>query len=170
MSKLSNLLNQLLQTHRNNILLCNTIKDAHIYSKINQLPGNIYGDLIEYFIQTKYNLQKIHPNKLSGDFKANNCNIELKVSNGGFQHNIFTFSQLRLHHNCDYLLSAYYLSPQNLYRNGDHYLFYLTKQDMINTVNKDVDLSHKQLRIHYDKKKWNQLLRFRIADNDICNL
>lgn len=42
------------KNHKLEILKLQTLKDAHIYCKINNLSGQISGPLIEYYIKDKY--------------------------------------------------------------------------------------------------------------------
>jgi len=44
------LLNKNKINHKTNIIKENSLKDAHIYCKLNNISGNIYGFLIEYYI------------------------------------------------------------------------------------------------------------------------
>jgi hypothetical protein len=116
--------------HKIEILKEVNIKDAHIYCKINNLSGQITGPLIEYYIKTKYNMLKNGASLCLGDLKHNEANIEIKVSNGGKDNNKFNYVQLRMNHNCEYLLTAYYLNESNIESFGELFVFRLTKNDI----------------------------------------
>ena len=67
----------------------------------------------------------------NGDLKCNEINVEIKVSTGGKENNKFNFVQLRMNHNCEYLLTAYYLSDDNVdTTGGELFIFKLNKTDM----------------------------------------
>ena len=51
--KLKNILNLSKKNHKTEILLQQTLKDVHIYCKINNLSGQISGPLIENYIKNK---------------------------------------------------------------------------------------------------------------------
>jgi len=125
-SILKNILNKSKINHKKEIINCETIKDSHIYCKINNIAGNITGTLIEHYIKQKHN----------------GTNIEIKVSNGGQTHNKFNYVQIRLNHNCDYLLTAYYLDVSNIESCGELFIFVLTKNDIKELVLKYGSYAH----------------------------
>ena len=47
------------KTHTENIMIQPTLKDAHIYCKINNLSGQFTGPVLEKYIKIKYNMTKI---------------------------------------------------------------------------------------------------------------
>jgi hypothetical protein len=100
--------------HKKEIINQPSIKYAHIYCKINRLPGQKSGPLIEYFIQNKYGMKKNKSSLCIGDLKYKQSNIEIKISNGGNNNNRFNYVQLRMNHECDYLLTAYYIDDENI--------------------------------------------------------
>ena len=127
---LQNILELSKRDHKIEIMKENTIKDAHIYCKINNLSGQVSGPLIESFIKQKYNMIKNSSSLCIGDLQHNNVNLEIKVSNGGQDNNKFNYVQLRLNHKCDYLLTAYYIDQSNIDMLGELFIFRLSK-DML---------------------------------------
>ena len=89
--------------HKTEILKQETLKDAHIYCKMNNLTGQESGPLIESYIKNKYNMEKNDPSECIGDLSSKEKNIEIKISNGGKENNKFNYVQLRMNHNCDYI-------------------------------------------------------------------
>lgn len=61
-------------------------------------------------------------------------NIEIKTSCGGHNHNKFNYVQIRVRHNCDYMLTAYYLHKSNVDQLGELFVLYLTKCNMIDIL------------------------------------
>ena len=66
--------------HKEEILKKETLKDAHIYCKINNLSGQEAGPLIETFIKEKFNMEKNDPSACIGDLKVFDSNIEDRKS------------------------------------------------------------------------------------------
>ena len=176
--------------HKQEILKETSLKHAHIYCKINRLSGQVTGGLIEYYIKTKYNMTKNKESDCIGDLQHNNINYEIKVSNGGKYHRLFNYVQIRFNHQCDYLLTAYYLSNENVEEHGELYIFKIPKNDMKylilkhgqyahGTIRKfgritphqlnDINNNTKEyaIRPKYNDKCWNTLLEFRIDETDI---
>ena len=183
--KLRNILNLSKCNHKKEIFKqSSNIKDAHIYCKINQLSGQISGPLIEYYIKNKYKMIKNNASLCIGDVKHKNKNIEIKISTGGKENNKFNYVQLRVNHNCDYILTAYYLSKENLKNMGELFIFRLNKKYMIDIILKFGSYAHgtiqklgviKQndlnnlkndkeyaIRPKYGDKCWIELLKYRI--------
>jgi len=183
--KLKNILNLSRCNHKKEIIKqSSNIKDAHIYCKINQLSGQIAGPLIEYYIKNKYNMIKNNSSLCIGDVKHNNKNIEIKISTGGKDNNKFNYVQLRINHNCDYILTAYYISDENLKIMGELFIFKLNKFNMKNIIlkygtyahgtiqklgsitNKDLNNPNNDkeyaIRPKYGDKCWDELLKYRI--------
>jgi hypothetical protein len=172
--------------HKDNILEQQSLKLAHIYCKINNLSGQISGNLIEYYIQNKYNIIKNKPNLCIGDFCYNYINYEIKTSFGGKLNNKFNFVQLRTNHNCDYILFAYYINKDNIEKLGELFIFNVPSKNMKDliynfgsyahgTINKNGKISYKDLhdirnikeysiRPVYNGKCWKELLNFRVDD------
>jgi hypothetical protein len=185
--KLKNILNLSKCNHKKEIIKqSSNIKDAHIYCKINQLSGQISGPLIEYYIKNTYNMIKNNSSLCIGDVKHKNKNIEIKISTGGKENNKFNYVQLRINHDCDYILTAYYISNENLKNMGELFIFRLNKNYMKNIIlkfgtyahgtiqklgiikKKDLDdpTNDKEyaIRPKYGDKCWTELLKYRIND------
>ncbi len=172
--------------HKKEIVKTETLKDAHIYCKINNLSGQLAGPLIEYYIKDKYGMKKNNASSCIGDLKFNEKNIEIKVSNGGKEHNRFNYVQLRMNHICEYILTAYYLNDENIYNMGELYIFRLnkeaikdliikyggyahgTKQKLGNINKQDLDdeTNDKEyaIRTKYGDRCWRELMNFRIDE------
>ena len=75
-SILKTILDKTAINHKNEIINCKSIKDAHIYCKINNISGNICGILIEHYIKQKYNMRKNNVSLCIGDVVHNGTNIE----------------------------------------------------------------------------------------------
>jgi hypothetical protein len=172
--------------HKVEIMKEPTLKRAHIYCKIHQLSGQICGPLIEYYIKNKYQMIKNASSSCNGDLHHNQSNFEIKVSNGGKEHNKFNYVQLRMNHSCDYILTAYYLNDTNIQTQGELFIFKLTKPDIRilifkyggyahGTKQKLGEITCKELenptndkeyaiRPKYGDQCWNELLQFRVHE------
>lgn len=173
--------------HKKQIVLEETLKDAHIYCKVNKLPGQSTGPLLEHFIITKFGLKKNNKSDCIGDFCKDGTDYEYKSSNGGVDHNQFNFVQLRPNHRCDYLLSAYHISYSNIDQLGELYIFKIAKQNMVDIIKQYGDYAHgtkeKQdlveeslknnnnyeyaIRPKYNDNVWNELMKYRITEDAI---
>lgn len=187
--KLYNILENSNINHNTEIIKESTLKDAHIYCKINNFSGQVSGALIENYIKVKYNMTKNKASSCIGDLNKNNVNLEIKVSNGGKHHNKFNYVQIRMNHSCDYLLTAYYLHTKNVDRLGELFVFRLNKNNIKNLILKygsyahgtikklgvitKEDLNNIQnskeyaLRPTYGDACWRELLHFRIDEMSI---
>ncbi len=188
--KLKQLLDNTNIRHKTEILKCDTLKSAHIYCKINTLSGQETGPLIESYILSKYNLHKNSSSDCIGDAMCNNStNLEIKVSTGGKEKNKFNYVQLRMNHNCEYLLTAYYIDYTNIDTLGELFVFRVSKpqmQDLIlkygsyahGTIQKLGKITKEDLanplndkeyviRPKYGDHCWNNLLLYRI---DECHI
>lgn len=183
---LKNILDKSKIVHKNEILNQTTIKDAHMYCKINNLSGQVAGPLIEFYIKTKYNMIKNDASQCIGDLKLNETDIEIKVSNGGKDNNKFNYVQIRMNHVCEYLLTAYYLDYSNIDDNGELFIFRLKKEDIKELILKyggyahgtisklgyitkeDLDNIENEkeyaLRPKYNDECWKELLHYRVTD------
>ena len=172
--------------HCENIMKLSSLKYAHIYCKYNNLSGQLTGSILEKYIKHKYHMTKNDASACIGDLNCNNINIEIKVSNGGKLNNKFNFVQLRMNHNCEYLLSVYYIHYDNLDNLGELFIFRMNKDDMKTFILKYGGYSHGtikeygkikkedlddvnntkeySLRPKYGDKCWNELLQFRIDE------
>ena len=172
--------------HNEKILACDTLKDAHIYCKLNNLSGKFTGPVLEKYIQQKYNMTKNNASLCTGDLQCNNANYEIKASNGGKENNKFNYVQLRMNHNCEYILTAYYICYHNLDNLGELFIFKLNKENLrslivnyggyahgtigelgkitIEDLNDVTNQKEYAIRPKYGDKCWNELLEFRIED------
>jgi hypothetical protein len=172
--------------HKIEIIKEDNIKRAHIYCKINQLSGQVSGPLIEYYIKTKYNMEKNNASLCLGDLHHNQVNFEIKISTGGKENNKFNYVQLRMNHDCIYIFTAYYLCENNIDNEGELFIFKLNKDDIKKlilsyggyahgTVQKlgkitEIELSNiandkeYAIRPKYGDKCWNELLSFRVDE------
>jgi hypothetical protein len=170
--------------HKTEILQQPDLIHAHIYCKIHQLSGQLSGPLIEHYIQEKYKMIKNSSSLCIGDLQHNQTNIEIKISNGGKDHDRFNYVQLRLNHQCEYILTAYYLNETNVDTLGELFIFKLTKHDMKRIILKhggyahgtiqklgkitEMDLENPEndkeyaIRPKYGDACWRDLLPFRI--------
>jgi hypothetical protein len=172
--------------HTDTILKLPTLKSAHIYCKLNNLSGQFTGPVLEKYIKKKYNMTKNTASSCIGDLKYNEIDIEVKASNGGKENNKFNYVQLRMNHNCIYILTAYYLDYKNLENLGELYIFKLNKEnikplivkyggyahgtieklgeitiDDLNDINNPKEYA---LRPKYGDKCWIELLNYRVYE------
>lgn len=132
------------KNHNNEILKCSSIKEAHIYCKIENLSGQVAGPLIEYYIKCKFCMTKNNASECNGDCKDKNLeDNEIKTSGGGRNHNSYNYVQLRINHNIhNYILTAYHLSKENLINDGEMYIFKVPKKKMITMISKYGGYAH----------------------------
>lgn len=174
------------KTHVEMIMKLPTLKDAHIYCKLNNFTGQFTGPTLEKYIKIKYDMTKNNASMCNGDLKCNDINIEIKASNGGKEHNKFNFVQLRMNHACEYIFTAYYVDYNNLDALGELYIFKLKKENIkpliikyggyahgtigelgaitiedLDNVNNSKEYA---LRPKYGDKCWNELLQFRVDE------
>jgi len=184
--KLNNIICMSKINHKNEIMAQLNIKRAHIYCKINQLSGQISGPLIEYYIKNKYNMIKNNSSSCNGDLQHNQTNFEIKISNGGKNNNKFNYVQIRMNHNCEYILTAYYINSINIENEGELFIFKLNKCNIKKIIlnygeyahgtkkklgkieendlnNPDNDKEY-AIRPKYGDKCWNELLYFRVYE------
>jgi hypothetical protein len=175
--------------HRLEILKEASLKDAHIYCKVNHLPGQISGTLIETYIQMKFAMTKNKATACSGDLSLDSQNIEVKISLGGVSHDKFNYVQLRLNHDIDYyLLTAYYLSLENVGICGELFVFKVNKEDIkafilkygsyahgslknfgkitIDQLNETLNDREYCMRPRYNSRVWHDLLKHRTREFD----
>ena len=182
---LSNVIKYRKSDHTRLILEQPNLKMAHIYCLTNNVPGPLSGQLLEKYIAQKYHFKK-HTKSLAGDIYCDNSDTyyEIKISLGGKYGNKFQYCQLRPHHNCDYLLTAYHLQQSNLSKEGELFVFKMDKTIMNRLIAKygnysrgskklhgpiteeslnDPDnINEYSLRIRYDSEPWKQLLDHRV--------
>ena len=172
--------------HKDEIMRQPDLKHAHMYCKINLLSGQVSGPLIENYIKHKYEMTKNKASVCIGDLQFNLVNLEIKVSNGGKDNNKFNYVQLRMNHVCEYILTAYYISDDNIEDMGELFIFKLNKKDIKKMILNYGGYAHgttKQLgpitendldditnmkeyafRPKYGDKCWGELLTFRVVD------
>jgi hypothetical protein len=172
--------------HTETILSLPTLKDACIYCKYNNLSGQFTGPVLEKYIKTRYKMTKNNASLCNGDLKCDEINFEIKVSNGGKENNKFNFVQLRMNHNCEYILTAYYIDYTNLDNLGELYIFKLNKENIKPLIVKyggyahgtigelgeitiddlhDIDNPKEYaLRPKYGDKCWIELLSYRVNE------
>ena len=122
----------------------------------------------------------------NGDLQCDDANYEIKASNGGKENNKFNYVQLRMNHNCEYILTAYYICYHNLENLGELFIFKLNKENLkslivnyggyahgtigelgkitIEDLNDVTNQKEYAIRPKYGDKCWNELLEFRIED------
>ena len=175
--------------HKTQILKQQSLKDAHIYCKLNSLSGPLTGPLIEMYIREKYNMKKNDATSCTGDAFHNQKNLEIKVSIGGLVNNKFNYVQIRMNHDCEYLFTAYYVDYCNVEELGELFVFKMKKEDVQDVIlhhggyahgtikklgpitSQDLeDKTNKKeycLRPKYGDKCWNSLIPFRIDESFI---
>ena len=84
----------------------------------------------------------------NGDLKCNETNIEIKASNGGKENNKFNFVQLRMNHDCEYILTVCHIDYTNLEDLGELYIFKLNKENLKSIVLKYGGYAHGTLKEH----------------------
>jgi len=131
-------------------------------------------------------MTKNNASSCNGDLKCNEMNFEIKASTGGKENNKFNFVQLRMNHNCEYILTAYYLDYTNLEKLGELYIFKLKKENIkplilkyggyahgtirklgeitIEDLNDTDNQKEYSIRVKYSDKCWIELLNFRIDE------
>lgn len=184
-------LEQILESTRSNdiekaLMELPSLKDAHIYCKINGLSGQVAGSVVEKYIKHKYNMTKNSASSCNGDLRCNETDFEIKASFGGKKHCDFNYVQLRMNHHCEYILTAYYIDYTNLDNLGELYIFQVNKENIKplivkhgnyahGTIKKLGEITiedlndpenHKEyaLRPKYGSECWKELLQFRIDD------
>lgn len=173
--------------HEKNILSTNSFKHAHLYCKINKLPNNSFGMHLEKYVTQRYNYKHHKSADGNGDFGTQSGrNIEIKSSLGGSKNNQFNYLQIRFFQDVDYILTAFYVSKENIENEGELFIFSLPKEDMKNIVLKFGHYAHGTknelppitmerlndpsirllyaIRPRYGGKCWNELLKYRIDD------
>lgn len=188
-SKLSDILNNGCADHKNEILKCKSLKEAHIYCKVNAIIGQTTGTLIEsYIIKKSASIKKNPSSECKGDCVIDNLhNVEIKASLGGNKHKNFNFVQIRLGHDIQYyLLTAYYISMSNLENEGDLYIFYIDKASMKNIIIEYGQYAHGTikengkisatnlkddkeyaLRVSYGSPLWSKLCEYKLTNSDL---
>lgn len=140
--------------HKKEILKQSSIKDAHIYCKLNNLSGQVSGPLLEHYMIVNEGMAKHNPSKCIGDCSFRNKNIEIKTSLGGNKNIQFNYVQLRLDHKIDYyLLTAYYLTKLNVVKEGELFIFMVPKESLKKIVLLYGQYAHGTIKSHGDITK-----------------
>lgn len=162
------------------------MKYAHIDRKLNNLSGQTAGPAIECYMAYKYNMSKNSASECIGDLQHNGKNYEIKSSFGGKDGNKFNFVQFRMNHDCEYILTAYYVNENNYMELGELFVFRLNKNELKDIILKYGGYAHGTIqklgqitqidlddvsndkeyafRPKYGDKCWNELLQFRIDE------
>lgn len=166
-----------------------TLKLAHLYCVKNKLSGQQAGPLVENYIINHFNMRKNNSSLLTGDATHREKNYEIKVSFGGKDRNKFNYVQLRMNHECSYLLTAYYLSDANVHSFGELFVFRVDKKSIMSIIDKFGSYAHGTvkrlgainmetisainnnreyaLRVKYMSPCWKELVKFRIDPSNI---
>ena len=177
--------------HKKEILKLKTIKDAHIYCKINKLTGQQMGPLIEFYIKEKSCMEKNKAGDCIGDCKDRFLeDNEIKASGGGKNHNSYNYVQIRVNHKLhNYIFTAYYLTEDNYMNGGELFIFKIKKEDLYSMLNeygayahgtvsklgkitledlkKDNNTKEYSLRPKYGSKLWKELIEYRVNESDL---
>ena len=176
--------------HKLEILKELTFKAAHSYCVANGVSAQQFGPLLELFLINKFGYKKNNASLCIGDCAKGGSNTEVKASLGGSKRNEFNYVQLRPSHKIDsYLLTAYYLSKENVEAGGDLYVFRVPKVDMCSVILNYGGYAHgtnsehgrinmESLQDPTSKKEyairpsfgdacWRDLLKFRISEEDL---
>jgi len=141
MSRVARLKDILAGAHANHaleIMKEPTLKDAHIFCLLHNIPSQQYGTLLEKYIIAKSNYKKNKSADCAGDCATGLGNKEIKASLGGARHNKFNYVQIRLSHDTvSYILTAYHLTPENVGDEGELYVFDVPKEAL-----KDIIVAH----------------------------
>ncbi len=166
-----------------------SLKLAHYSCIKRQCAPQVSGNLIERFIIDRYGMIKNNSTMRIGDAQLGGINYEIKASFGGHNRDRFNYVQLRMNHNCAYLLTAYYLCESNIHMFGQLFVFKLNKQQLIpiictygsyahgskkdlgaitfNSVSEPENKKEYALRVKYNSPCWHELLKFTInLDSD----
>ena len=184
--KLVKILNN--DSENDEILNQNDLHHAFIYCKINNINCPASGTMLEKYIKTKYEFTGAS-NETAGDVCGHSSGIEIKISLGGKLHNKFNYVQLRMNHDCSYVLIAYYLSKKNVKKLGEVFIFRIEKEQLksiilkyggyahgtikklgpitIEDLNNDNNNKEYAIRPKYDDKCWIELMRYRIHEIDL---
>lgn len=179
------------KNYKKEILKSKTIKDAHIYCKINNLTGQQMGPLIEFYIKEKFCMKKNNASECIGDcrdrFMEDN---EIKASGGGKNHDSYNYVQIRVNHEIhNYIFTAHYLTNDNISEHGELFLFKIKKDDLhrlivkyggyahgtiskhgkitLEDLKKENNSKEYALRPKYNSPLWKELLKYRINECDL---
>jgi hypothetical protein len=176
--------------HNTNILNECSLKNAHIYCVIHNISSQQFGPLLEKYIIEKFNYKKNNSSDCIGDCSKKEENFEIKTSLGGSKHIKFNFVQIRLFQNIhNYILTAYYLDSKNVEEEGELFIFKIDKDSIKkliieyggyahgtkkengeitdDSINDETKIKEYALRTSFNDKCWNELLKFRILEEDL---
>ena len=163
-----------------------SIKAACAYCVLNRLPTQLYGNLMERYIENKFGYICVAG---VGDCRTKVGNIEIKTSFGSKKlGKIWKFSGIRpCKHMDNFILVAYRLTKKNVNKLGHVFIFKLNRQQMIRfllkfghysrgSVKKNGPINHKSvvsgrhaygLQVSFGSKKWEALLPYRVGANKL---
>lgn len=176
--------------HEEKILEEKSLIQANSYCVINSISPQKYGLLLEKYIREKHSHIKNKAADCKGDSFKEGKNFEIKVSiKIGDKKGRFNFVQIRPSQNCDYILTAYNLSIENYIYGGELYIFRITNNEIKNIIvmfgqyahrtkkecgeitldkiNDPKDIKEYAIRPNINCKCWNELLKFRINENEL---
>jgi len=174
--------------HEDEVMKLETLKQAHVYCVIHNLSAQRYGPLLERFIRTKFGYTKNKTEDCIGDCAKDGKNSEIKVSLGGSTHSKFNFVQIRPLHKCEYILTAYHLSHENVKEEGSMHVFRVSSDEMKRLIVDFGGYAHGTVKEHgpitmesFDEKKvreyairptvgdecWKALLPFSIPESSL---
>ena len=164
------------------ILNAETFREAAIISKM-FLPSQSYGEILVKWLSKHYNFTKLNASEKKGDqrvFEKYNTEIKSSLCDDGKHCN---YVQLRLTHEI-----SFYLLPTYDFVGDEVYYFLLNKEEMIEMVKKYGGYAHGTkgekgliednifnpdiefaIRPTIGKDCWNDLLKYRITEEDILN-
>ena len=184
--KLTELLRSVSLDHQKEILKLSTFKEAHIYCLSSNISSQKYGPLLEKFFQEKFQYLKNDSKECTGDCRKEGKNYEIKVSLGGMTYSKYNYVQLRPSHDCDfYILTAYYLSEDNLRMEGELFVFRVPKEEIKKLIVSHGGYAHGTVKEHgeitlenlgkkefairprYGDNCWKELLNFRVLESEL---
>jgi hypothetical protein len=189
--KLKSLLENGNKNHKKEILKCKSLHEVNVYCKANRLTGQQLGPLTETWLIANCQMTKNNASDCIGDCKDKYMeDNEIKASSGGKDHNIFNYVQLRVNHKIEnYILTAYYLSHDNLNQLGELFIFKVKKEEIIPLIFKHGGYAHGtkskngpitledlkdesnskeyDLRPKYGSALWKELLKYRVNESDL---
>ena len=176
--------------HEDKIIECPSLKDTHIYCILQNISAQQFGPLIEKYIIHKFNYKKNSASDCIGDCVKNSENMEIKASLGGAGHTKFNYVQIRPSQDVAlYLLTAYYLTGENVEKEGELYIFKVPKKDIkgiivsfggyahgtvkehgkitTESINDEKSVKEYAIRPSYNDACWNALLPFRVSESEL---
>lgn len=138
----------------------------------------------------KFDYTKTHASDCAGDCRKADQTYEIKVSLGGKTHRKFNYVQLRVCHPVDvYLLTAYYLTHDNVDQEGELFVFRIGHDDLrpliaqygsyahgtknvhgpitLDSVSCEGNTKEYALRPTYGDACWRALLPYRVGEEEL---